>query len=104
MKNVRGPKNFTADVWVGYPIEEDISYDMVCVVDVFPTLTYCGEGTSFCFPTYPCCKCAERFVSFPDVVAVALCVGHQLQLGLLRESAWHQAGRVKWWTWHVGWL
>ena len=51
LKNVRGPKNFTADVWVGYPIEEDISYDMVCVVDVFPTLTYCGEGTGFWFPT-----------------------------------------------------
>ena len=42
--------------------------------------------------------------SFPDVVAVALCVGHQLQLVLLQERAWEQAGLVEHWKQHVGWL
>ena len=37
LKDILGLKNFTADVWVGYSIKEYISYDMVCVGDVFPT-------------------------------------------------------------------
>ena len=45
-----------------------------------------------------------RIRPFPDVVAVALCVGHQWQPVLLQESAWQQAGLVECWKRHAGWL